>query len=176
MRRIVIVVSALALALASACGGKKPPKQPGDGDTSSSDTPKEATDDTKADGGGLTDDSKTPPPSDEPTVGACEVKAGGQLVSCAESKLGGDEMAKSKERCTKASGEARDGACGRDGVAATCDVPDKNLVVLTYAATKPAETKGRVKSAKGGCEALGGTFTPAAAPAKPKKGGKPKKK
>jgi len=165
-------VAYLLFALTVACGGKSTPKQANDVDPSppSTDAPPKD-DDTKPP---QTPDDAKPPPSDEPQLGACEVKMNGSLVSCAESKFSGDEIEKSKERCTKASGEPPDGACGRDKVIAQCDVPDKNLVVFTYAGGKPAETKGRVKGAKGGCEALGGTFTPAAG--KPKKGGKPKKK
>jgi hypothetical protein len=164
------------IALACACGGK-PAKNPDNAMQPSDDPPKDDTSSTPP-GDDTSTKSSPPPASDEPTIVACEVKVNASLVSCAEAKLSGDEIAKSKERCTSASGEPREGACGRDKVIGTCDAPDKNVTVYTYAAPNASQTKGRLSGAKGGCDQLGGTFTKAAGGGgkQPKRAGKPPKK
>lgn len=174
--RYAAAVLAASLSLSLACGGKKPAKN---AMSPTDDMPKDDSDGGSpwGDDGGTGGSSATPPPPAEPVVIACESKP----ASCAETKASGDDIASAKDRCTKANGEPHDGACSRDNIAGTCEVPDKNLTIFTYADANPKGTKGRVKGAKGGCTSAGGTFTAAAAPtpAKPagKGGGKgPKKK
>ncbi|MBS2012677.1 MAG: hypothetical protein JST00_07320 [Deltaproteobacteria bacterium] len=153
-------------ALALACGGK-PAKAP----LTSDEAPK----DEAPAGGDEASSAPAPPPPAEPVVIACESKP----ATCGETSATGDEVEKAKERCTSASGEPHDGPCSRDNLAATCEIADKKLSIFTYAAGSPGQTKGRVKGAKGTCEAAGGTFTPAHGGGKgagTKKGGRGKKK
>lgn len=164
---ILLLVTFAALAPALACGGK-PAKAP----LTSDEAPK----DEGPPGGDETSSGAAPaPPPAEPVVIACESKP----ATCGETSATGDEVEKAKERCTSASGEPHDGPCSRDNLAATCEIPDKNLSIFTYAAGSPGQTKGRVKGAKGTCESAGVTFTPAHGGGKgagTKKGGKGKKK
>jgi hypothetical protein len=165
VRIAAVVLATFSIGLSFACGGKKPPKPPMTSDEPPKDDDADASawgDDSK-DGGSATGTPTTPP---EPVVVACESKP----ATCAETKVAGEEIPKAKERCTGASGEPREGACSRDNVIATCEVADKNLTILTYAGPNAGQTKGRMKGAKGSCEASGGTFTPA--PAAHKGGGK----